>query len=140
MPERGFTPRCYPKAREASVAEAGFALVADSQDENDLAEGIENVERHVSRRSPRNHELALLTLDSAADQRVRGQDANAIDDFPERCIRVIRRDIAKELPESCEILDGLGRMDYSRHLVGLGRGGFFPAAFARSQFTTSSCA
>lgn len=114
--------------------------MANSQDKNDLAKGIEDVQRDIARHPAGNHELTLLALHPAANQRVRSQHVDTIENLLDRRVRVVRRNIAKELPESYEILDGLRRMDYSRHLMGLGRGGFFPAALARSHFATSSCA
>jgi len=124
----------------SSIDVADLALVADAKHPDLFECFVEKIKSNVPRSASGNDELALLALNPPAEKGVSLQGVERFDDRFNCGYLGLRRCLNQKIHQSSEILDRPFRIDYLRHDTGFGRLAFLPAALARNQATTSSCA
>ena len=93
----------------------------DSQQPHYVANRVESIQREVSRGAVRDHEFAQFAFCAMAYERVIREDHDCIENAPKRLRGGLRRLFEQELADALEVGECLGRIDYLRHLTGLGR-------------------
>src|SRR5262249_23175397 len=113
-------------------------LVPDGQDAHLVVRGKESIERQIPRASEGNDELTDVGANTSPDQRMtlESSDGGADCFHGARCnIRIV---LSEEPKRALELGQGVARVDYPRH--GMGLRAFVPAASRSSQRCTSSAA
>ena len=116
--------------RRRSVAITDFALVPDAQHSNDIANGVEAVQGEVARGAAQDYQFAQFALHAAADLWVVGQDLDRSGHARQNGRGRLRGLFQQEFGQPLQIGERFGRVDYLRHLTGLGRFARLPRTLA----------
>ena len=102
-----------------------FALVAEGEDPNLLAQRHEAVQCHEPRCTERNHQFADIVVDTLTDQRMFGEQRDSRRyraHGPSRRGRVL---VPDEVEGLFEVIEGAAPIDYRRHGFGRAARGVF---------------